>query len=167
MHFILPFLSSPCPLVCFSIAALQINSSVPSFWVPYVCISIRYWYLSFWLISLCIIGAQFSSVQFSCSVMSDSMWPHELQHTRPLCPSPTPGVYPNSYPSSVWYHPVISSSVVPFSSCRQSLPASGSFPMSQLFTWGGQSIGVPASASVIPMNTQDWSPLGWTGWISL
>ena len=108
----------------------------------------------------------FSSVQFSHSVMSNSLWPHESQHTRPPCPSPTPGVYSNSCPSSHWCHPAISSSVVPFSSCPQSLPASGSFPMSQLFTWGGQSTGVSASASVHPMNTQDWS-LGWTGWISL
>ena len=107
------------------------------------------------------------SVQFSCSVMSNSLRPHELQHTRPPCPSPTPGVYPNSCPLSRWYHPAISSSVIPFSSCPQSLPASGSFPMSQLFAWSGQSIGVSASASVLPMNTQDWSPLGWTGWISL
>ena len=99
--------------------------------------------------------------------MSDSLWPHELQHTRPPCPSPTPGVHPNPCPSSRWCHPAISSSVVPFSSCPQSLPASGSFAMSQLFTWGGQSIGVSASASVLAMNTQDWSPLGWTGWISL
>ena len=106
------------------------------------------------------------SVQFSCSVVSDSLWPHGLQHTRPPCPSPTPGAYPNSCPSSQWCHPAISSSVIPFSSCPQSLPASGSFPMSQLFTWGGQSIGVSASASVLPMNTQDWSPL-WTSWISL
>ena len=90
-----------------------------------------------------------------------------LQHTRPACPSPTPGIYPNSSPLSRWCHPAISSSVVPFSSCPQSFPASGSFPMSQLFSWGGQSIGVSASASVLPMNTQDWSPLGWTGWISL
>ena len=110
---------------------------------------------------------QFSSVQFSRSVMSDSLWPHELQHTRPPCPSPTPGVYSNSCPLGWWCHPAISSSVVPFSSCPQSLPASGSFPMSQLFTWDGQSIGVSASASVLPMNTQDWSPSGWTGWISL
>ena len=110
---------------------------------------------------------QFSSVQFSCSVMSDSLWPHELQHTRAPYPLPTPGVYPNSCPSSWWCHPAIWSSVVPFSSCPQSLPASGSFPMSQLFTWGGQSIGVSALASVLPMNTQDWSPLEWTGWISL
>ena len=90
-----------------------------------------------------------------------------LQHTRPPCPSPTLGVYSNSCPSSRWCYPAISSSVGPFSFCPQSLPASGSFPMSQLFTWGGQSTGVSASASVLPMNTQDWSPLGWTGWISL
>ena len=108
-----------------------------------------------------------SSVQFSCSVVSDSLLPHESQHARPPCPSPTPGVCSNSCPSSQWCHPAISSSLLPFSSCPQSLPASGSFPMSQLFTWGGQSIGVSASASVHPMNTQDWSPLGWTGWISL
>ena len=93
--------------------------------------------------------------------------PREPQHARPPCPSPTPGVYSNSCPSSWWCHPAISSSVVPFSSCPLSFPASGSFPMSQLFTWYGQSIGVSASASVLPKNTQDWSPLGWTGWISL
>ena len=105
------------------------------------------------------------SVQFSFSVVSDSLRPHESQHARPPCPTPTPGVHSNSCPSSWWCHPATSSSVVPFSSCPQSLPESGSFPMSQLFTWGGQSIGV--SASVPPMNTQDWSPLEWTGWISL
>ena len=110
---------------------------------------------------------QFSSVQFSCSVVSDSLQPHEYQHARPPCPSPTPGVNSNSRPSSPWCHPAISSSVVPFSSCPQSLAESGSFPMSQLFAWGGQSIGVSASASVLKMNTQDWSPLEWTGWISL
>ena len=93
--------------------------------------------------------------------------PHELQHARSPCPSPTPGVYPNLCPLSQWWHPTISSSVVPFSSCPQSFPASGSFKMSQLFPSGGQSIGVSASASVLPMNTQDWSFLGWTGWISL
>ena len=99
--------------------------------------------------------------------MFNSLWPHESQHARPPCPSPTPGVYPNPCPSSRWCHPAISSSVVPFSSCSQSLPASGYFPKSQLFiTWGGQSTGVSASASVIPVNTQDWSPLGWTDWIS-
>ena len=107
---------------------------------------------------------QFSSVQFSCSVMSDSLWPHELQHDKPPCPSPTPGVYSNSCPLSQWCHPTISSSVIPFS-CLQSFPASGSFPTSQLFTSGGPSIGVSASTSVLPMNIQDWFPLGWTGWI--
>ena len=107
------------------------------------------------------------TVQFSHSVMSDSLRPHEPQHTRPPCPSPTPRVHPNPCPSTQWCHPAISSSVVPFSSCPQSFPASGSFPMSQLFASGGQSIGVSASTSVLPMNTQDWSPLGWTGWISL
>ena len=108
-----------------------------------------------------------ASVQFSCSVMSDSLWPHESQHARPSCPSPTPGVYTNSCPSSWRCHPVISPSVIPFSSCPQSLPASGSFPMSQLFAWGGQSTGVSASTSVLPMNTQDWSPLQRTGWVCL
>ena len=110
---------------------------------------------------------QFSSVQFSHSVVSDSLWPHESQHARPSCPSPTLGTHSNSCPLSWWCHPAISSSVIPFSSCPQSLPASESFPISQLFGWGGQSIGVSASGSVFPMNTQDWSPLGWTGWISL
>ena len=107
------------------------------------------------------------SVQFSRSVVSDSLRPHELQHARPPCPSPTSGVHPNPCPLSQWCNPTIPSSVVPFSSCPQPFPASGSFPMSQLFTSGGQSMGVSASASVLPMNTQDWSPLGWTGWISL
>ena len=105
--------------------------------------------------------------QFSRSVVSDSLQPHELQHPRHPCPSPTPGVHPNSCPSSQWCHPAISSSVIPFSFFPQSLPASGSFPMSQLFSWGGQSIGVSALASVLPKNIQDWSPLEWTGWISL
>ena len=107
------------------------------------------------------------SVQFSHSVVFNSLQPHESQHSRPPCPSPTPGVYSNSCPLSRWCHPAISSSVVPFSSCPQSLPASRSFSMSQLFTWGGQNIGVSDSTSVLPMNIQDWSPLGWTGWISL
>ena len=109
----------------------------------------------------------FSSVQFSRSVMSDSLRPHEPQHARPPCPSPAPGVHTNPCPLSQWCHPTISSSVIPFSSCPQSLPASGSFQMSQLFASGGQSIGVSVSTSVLPMNTQDSSPLGWTGWISL
>ena len=113
------------------------------------------------------LSIDFRISQFSRSVVSDPLRPHELQHARPPCPSPTPGVCSNSRPSSRWCHPVISSSVTPFSSCPQSLPASVSFPLSQLFAWGGQSIGVSASASALPMNTQDWSPLGWTGWISL
>ena len=109
----------------------------------------------------------FWPVQFSSSVVSISLQPHELQHARPPCPSPTPRVHSNSYPSNQWCHPAISSSVVPFSSCPQSLPALESFPMSQLFTWGGQSTGVSALASFLPKNTQDWSPLEWTVWISL
>ena len=107
------------------------------------------------------------SVQFSGSVMSNSLRPNGLQHTRLPCPSPTPGAYSNSCPLSQWGHPTISSSGVPFSSRLQSFPASGSFPLSQFFASGGQSIGVSASTSVLPTNTQDWSPLGWTSWISL
>ena len=108
-----------------------------------------------------------SSVQFSRLVVSDSLQPHGLQHTRPPCPSPTPRAYPNPCPLSRWCHPTISSSVVSFSSCPQSFPASGSFMITQFLASGGQSIGVSTSTSVLPMNTQDWSPLGWTGWISL
>ena len=137
-------------------------------WTEYLC-SPTYWDLN---LNLEVLrggnfGVGLSSVQFSCSVVSDSLWPHESQHARPPCPSPTPGVYSNPCPSSRWCHPTISSSVIPFSSCPQSFPASGSFPMSQLVTWGSQSTGVTDSASVLPMNTQDWSPLGWNGWISL
>ena len=117
------------------------------------------WDSSSWLKHTCL--------SVSRSVMSDSLQLQGLQHARPTCPSPTPGVYSDSCPLSRWCHPTISSSVVPFSSCPQSLPASGSFPMSQLFAWGGQSIGISASASVLTMNIQDWFPLGWTGWISL
>ena len=108
-----------------------------------------------------------SSVQFSCSVMSNSFWPHESQHTRPPCPSPSPRVHSNSHLSSQWCHPAISFSVVPFSSCPQSLPASESFLMNQLFAWGGQSTGVSALASFLPKNTQGWPPSEWTGCISL
>ena len=111
-----------------------------------------------------IMGHQF---QFSCSVVSDFLQPHEPQHAQPPYPSPIPGVYQNSCPSSRWCYATISSSVIPFSSHLQSFPASGSFQMSQLFTWGGQNIGVSASTSVLPLNTQDWFPLGWTSWISL
>ena len=107
------------------------------------------------------------SVQFSRSVTSDSLRLHGLQHARPPCPSSTPGVYSNSCPLSQWCHPTIFSFVVSFSSCLHSFPASGSFQMSQFFVSGGQSIGVSASTSVLPMNIQDWVPLGWTGWISL
>ena len=108
-----------------------------------------------------------SSVQFSYSVVSDSLRPHESQHARPPCPSPSPGVHSDSHPSSTWCHPAISSWVVPFSSCPQSLPASQSFPMSQIFTWGGQSTGASGSASSLPKKSQGWSPSEWTGWISL
>ena len=110
--------------------------------------------------SLAIFFKSIGSVQFTCSVMSDALRPHESQCARPPCPSPTPGVHPQSCPSNRWYHPDISSSVIHFSSCPQSLPVSGSFPMSQHFTWGGQSVGVSASASILPKNIQDWSPLG-------
>ena len=120
---------------------------IPSLWVPFPPLPI-------------------SSVQFSHSVMSDSLWPHRLQHTGLPFPPPSPGACSSSCPSSWWCHPTISSSLVPFS-CLQSFPASGSFPVSQFFTSGGQNIGVSASASVLPMNIQDWSLLGWTGWISL
>ena len=131
--------------------------------------------MGFWSISVitffCLIwnmkGYFSYSIQYSHSVVSDSVWPHGLQHTRLLCPSPTPRACSNSCPLSRWCHPTISSSVVPFSSCLQSFTASGSFPMSQFFASGDQSIGVSASASVLPMNIQDWLPLGLTGWISL
>ena len=112
-------------------------------------------------------NSEASSVQFSYSVVSDSLQHHESQHARPPCPSPTPRVHSNSCPLSQWCHSAISSCVIPFTSCQQSLRASGSFPMSQLFASGGQSIAVSALASVLPTNTQDWSPSGWTGWISL
>ena len=119
------------------------------------------------LVKLKSIHVAISSVQFSCSVMSNSLWPQGLQHARPPCPSPSPRVYSSSSPLSRWCHPNISSSAVPFSSCLQSFPASGSFPMSQLFISGGQSIRVSTSATVLPMNIQDWFSLGWTGWISM
>ena len=122
------------------------------------------------ILNACILSPEIlllSSVQFTRSVVSDSLQPHEPQHARPPCPSPTPRVHPNPCPLSWWCYLTISSSVVPFSSCLQSFPESGSFQMNQLFTSGGWSVGVSASTSVLPVNTQDWSPLGWTGWISL
>ena len=135
-----------------------------------LCVGLCYcyssWELPLLVSQLCVIKVfviQFSSVTQSCPTLQ----PQELQHTRPPGPSPTPGVYPNSCPLNHWCHPTISSSVIPFSSCPQSFPAWGSFPMSQLFTSGGQSIGVSDSTSVLPMNIQDWSHLGLTGWISL
>ena len=115
----------------------------------------------------CFLLYSLSSVQFSHSVVSNSLQPHESQHARPPCPSPTPGVHSDSRPSSQWCHPAISSSVVPFSSCLQSLPASESFPMSQLFAWGGQSTGVSALTSFLPKKSQDWPPSEWTVWNSL
>ena len=118
-------------------------------------------WLNYWRHIFCIFW-----LQFSCSVVSNSLWPHELQHARAPCPSPTPRVHPNSCTLSQWCHPTISPSVVPFPSHIQSFPISGSFPMSQLFASGGE-VEVSASTSVLPMNTQDWSPIGWTGWISL
>ena len=141
-----------------SILQMQNLRPTQNFWIK-TCILIRF---PTW-ISL----RTFSSVQFTRSVMSKSLLPHGLQHTRPPCPSPNPIAYSDSCPSSQWCHPNIPSSVIPFSSCPQSFPASGSFPLSQLCAWSGQSIGVSASASVLPMNTQDWSPWGWTGWLSL
>ena len=128
-----------------------------------ICVLLTIIYM--FLISIRNVGS--SSVHFSSSVMSDSLRPHESQHARPPCPSPTPRVHSNSCPSSHWCHPAISSSVVPFSSCPQSLPASESFPMSQLFAWGGQSTGVSALASFLPKKSEGWSPSEWTGWISL
>ena len=134
----------------------------PTDWTQVSCIAGRFFTIWATRESL-----YWQSVQFSLSVVSDSLRPHELQYARPPCPSPTPGINSNSCPSSWWCHPAISSSIIPFSSCSQSLPASESFPMSQLIAWDAQSTGVSALASVLPMNTQNWSPLGWTGWISL
>ena len=131
----------------------------PDRWVLVICVG--------WGRGLRVTLSCISSVQFSRSVVSDSLRPHESQHTRPLCPSPTPGVHSDSRPSSQWCHPVISSSVIPFSSCPQSFPASESFPVSQLFAWGGQSTGISALASVLLKKFQGWSPSEWTGWISL
>ena len=156
-----------------TLEAKKINPLLPLFPLLFV---MKWWNrmpdLNFWMLSF---KPSFSLSSFILikrlfqfnSVMFDSLLPHGLQHTKPPCPSPTPGVYSNSRPLSQWCHPTISSSVIPFSSHLQSFPASGSFLMSQFFASGGQSIGVSASASVLPMNIQEWFPLGWTGWISL
>ena len=139
----------PCILFCIYVLFPSLDYSLPED-------KIHTFIIMFWIEYS--INFSFSSVQFSRSVVSNSLRPHEPQHARPPSPSPTPGVHSNSCPSSQWCHPAISSSVVRFSSCPQSLPASESFLMSQLFAWGGQSIGVSALASVLPMNNQDWSP---------
>ena len=143
-------------------------------WLDLLCLMLLSLGPSFYLLNICFSKAylpfssfQFNSVQFSRSVGYDSLGPHGLQYVRLPCPSPTPGAYSNSCSLSGWCHPAVSSSVIPFSSCLQSFPASGPFPVSQFFASGGQSIGVSASASVLPMNIQEWFLLGWTGWISL
>ena len=172
--------SNSCPLsqwchptyFIFSRPLLLLSSNFPGIRVFYnewaLCIRWpKYWNFSFIVSPSNEYSGMISSVQFSCLVMSDSLWTHGPQHARLPYPSPTPRVYPNSCPLNWWCHPTISSSVVPFSSRLQSFPVSESFQMSQLFESGGQNIGVSASAPVLPMNTQDWSPLGWTGWISL
>ena len=128
-----------------------------------------HWWKDWWNINVCCLHSSIvpmlnSSVQFSPSVISNSLRPHGLQHARPPCPSPTPEAYSNSSPLSWWCHLTISSCVVPFSYCLQSFPASGSFPVTQFFESGGHSIGISVSTSVLPVNTQNWSPLGWTGW---
>ena len=148
---------------CISILILQ---SLPFDMADFVChFGVCFLYYIFWF--NCSSFITLFCVPFSHSVVTDSLWPYGLQHARPPCPSPTPRVYANSCPLSQWCHPTISSSVAPCCSCLQSFPASGSFPVSQFFTSGGQSIGVSASPSVLPMNVQDWFPLGWTGWMSL
>ena len=149
---------STCLVLCHSLLFLPSNFLSIRICTKELALPIRW--LKYWSFNFSI-----SLFQFSPSIMSDSLWPHGLQHARPPCPSPTPWVYSNSYLLSRWCHPTISSSVIPFS-CLQSFPASGYFQMSQFFASGGQSTGVSASASVLPMNIQDWFPLQWTGWIS-
>ena len=147
-----------CPFSCYTYWTGWLPSPLNAAWLLLSCFPTLYWKKT---------DTTFSSIQLSHSVMSSSLWPHELQHTRPLCPSPTPRVHPNPCPFSQWCHPTISSSVIPFSFRLQSFPASGSFQNSRFFASGGQSIGVSALASVLPVNIQNWLPLGWTGWISL
>ena len=154
------FLYQHLPLACGYTSPVSVLRS-PCLLLLCVCVQSPSISLSWYM------GLQSSSVQFSCSVMSDLLRPHGLQHARPPCPSPTPGDYSNLCPLCRWCYPTISSSVVPFSSCLQSFPASGSFPMSQFLASGGQSIGVSTTASVLQMNIQDWFHLGWTAWISL
>ena len=157
-----------CPSLSFLIATNHLHHSYDFTSLFYFCSgTLLLTSLTFLLSRNFQVVSVICSVHFSRSVMSDSLQLNEPQHARPPCPSPTPGVHPNPCPLCRWCHPTISSSVAPFSSCPQPFPASGSFPISQLFTSGGQSIGVSASTSVLPMNTQDWFPLGWTGWVSL
>ena len=158
LHFVMLSLFKNCFLF------QKFMSPLATLIIIFVLIMILHIHTGTWEHYYIFLYSQVSSVQLLSCV---SLRCHEPQHTRPPCASPTPRVHANSCPSSRWCHPAISSSVIPFSSCPQSLPASESFPMSQLFAWGGQSIGVSALASVLPKNTQDWSPLGWTGWISL
>ena len=155
------------PTATIQLFVLHITFYLHKFYMVVLTVNVLFYLLVYLLNIIYDFPIFIQSVQFSHSVVSNSLRPHELQHARPPCPSPTPRVHPDSCPSSQWCHPAISSSVVPFASCPQSLPASGSFPMSQLFAWGGQSTGVSALASVLPMHTQDWSPFEWTGWISL
>ena len=161
-----PFLLIPIhlgqPLFWFGLSRLYLLLNFYAEWrMDWICVCV-------WFLLACGSWDSFMlSVQFSLSVMSDSLQPHALQHARLPCPSPTPGAYSNSCPSSLWCHPTISSSVIPFSSCLQSFPASGSFQMSEFLASGGQRIAASTLASVLPMNIQDWFPLGWTGWISL
>ena len=157
-----------CPSLSFLIATHHLHHSYDFTSLFYFCSgTLLLTSLTFLLSRNFQVVSVICSVHFSRSVMSDSLQLNEPQHARPPCPSPTPGVHPNPCPLCRWCHPTISSSVVPFSSCPQSFPASGSFQMSQLFASGAQIIGVSASTSVLPMNTQDWFPLGWTGWVSL
>ena len=166
-----PFLSLcllPFPCLCLSHTSPTLYPVLSLLALPPLLFLLILLLFYIWVLFACFFKNNiFSSVQFSHSVVSDSLRPHELQHARPPCPSPTPRVHSDSRSSSQWCHPAISSSVIPFSSCPQSLPASGSFPMSQLFAWGGQSTGVSALASFLPKKSQGWSPSEWTGWISL
>ena len=155
------------PTATIQLFVLHITFYLHKFYMVVLTVNVLFYLLVYLLNIIYDFPIFIHTVQFSHSVVSNSLRPHELQHARPPCPSPTPEVHPNSCPLSWWCHTAISSSVVPFASCPQSLPASGSFPMSQLFAWGGQSTGVSALASVLPMHTRGWSPFEWTGWISL
>ena len=153
-----PLMLQDASKICFG-NELKHSDKIPKIKYQEVLLTLWWWNADTVCVSAGVCVSSVASVQFSCSVVSDSLRSHESRHARPPCPSPTPRVHSNSRPSSWSCHPAISSSIVPFSSCPQCLPASESFPMSQLFTWGGQSTGVSALASFLPKNTQDWSPL--------